>query len=62
MQAITLDEIEAAARIVYIDYNAVARGGIEPPTHGFSVRKHYFSRLFSPSLIFSTLLNFYLVL
>ena len=21
-----------------IDYNAVARGGIEPPTHGFSVR------------------------
>ena len=23
-----------------IDYNAVARGGIEPPTHGFSVRFH----------------------
>ena len=21
-----------------IDYNAVSRGGIEPPTHGFSVR------------------------
>jgi len=21
-----------------IDYNAVARGGIEPPTHGYSVR------------------------
>ena len=21
-----------------IDYNVVARGGIEPPTHGFSVR------------------------
>ncbi len=21
-----------------IDYNAVARGGIEPPTHGISVR------------------------
>ena len=21
-----------------IDYSAVARGGIEPPTHGFSVR------------------------
>ena len=24
--------------IEIIDYNAVARGGIEPPTHGFSVR------------------------
>jgi len=23
---------------VIIDYFAVARGGIEPPTHGFSVR------------------------
>ena len=23
-----------------IDYSAVARGGIEPPTHGFSVRFH----------------------
>ena len=23
-----------------IDYFAVARGGIEPPTHGFSVRFH----------------------
>ena len=23
-----------------IDYYAVARGGIEPPTHGFSVRFH----------------------
>ena len=24
--------------IEIMDYNAVARGGIEPPTHGFSVR------------------------
>jgi len=24
---------------VIIDYFAVARGGIEPPTHGFSVRR-----------------------
>ena len=24
--------------IEIIDYSAVARGGIEPPTHGFSVR------------------------
>jgi len=23
-----------------IDYFAVARGGIEPPTHGFSVREY----------------------
>ena len=29
-----------------IGFYVVARGGIEPPTHGFSVRKQYISPLF----------------
>ncbi|SVA93359.1 uncharacterized protein METZ01_LOCUS146213, partial [marine metagenome] len=41
-----------------IDYNAVARGGIEPPTHGFSVRKQYISLLFYTFLI-NSIFNLY---
>jgi len=46
-----------------IDYNVVARGGIEPPTHGFSVRLSLYTQttVVCYQLLLSIVLSIYYI-
>jgi len=50
---------------VIIDYFAVARGGIEPPTHGFSVRLSQYTQstvvCYQSIIVSCSTANYYLV-